>query len=265
MRALRCLPAGLLGAAVAVGATLAVTVGATPATAAPNFAASLALDPPAGKASTTITATFQLNAPDNVRCRMRVVFRWDDHTLGQKGSDSCTLTVHLRAPKDGRDQGPHTVRAVDLVSRQDASATFTITNGDATPTPTSRATQPTDNQSIDAGPPLPVDTATVNPAAAAPPVPQVASSSSTFTWVALFFGGALLLGGVVILVLVVLRMRRGDGAPDDYGDGAPDDYGEPLPVPVTSPLGGYPTHRLYPSSPEPTQVLGYPRPPEVPR
>jgi len=81
----------------------------------------------------------------------------------------------------------------------------------------------------------------------------------------LFFGGALLLGGVVILVLVVLRMRRGDGAPDDYGDGAPDDYGEPLPVPVTSPLGGYPTHRLYPSSPEPTQVLGYPRPPEVPR
>ena len=85
MRALRCLPSGLLGAAVAVGATLAVTVGATPATAAPNFAASLALDPPAGKASTTITATFQLNAPDNVRCRMRVVFRWDDHTLGQKG------------------------------------------------------------------------------------------------------------------------------------------------------------------------------------
>jgi hypothetical protein len=288
MRDLRCLPAGLLsvagGLVVAVGAALAVTAGATPAAAAPPFGATLTLDPPSGKSSTTIAATFQITAPDNVRCRMRVVFRWDDHTLGQKSADSCTLTVHIRAPHDGRDQGPHVITAVDLFTRLDATATYTIGNGDATanPTPTTRATQPTDTQSVDAGPPLPVDSATVNPAAAAPAVPQVKTSSSAFSSVALIFGGLLLLGGVVILVLVIMRMRRGEAEPDDY----PDD--EPLPMPVTAPLGGYPTRRYSYGAPgrvperaaertqvlgaertgtlapEPTRVLGYPRPPAAP-
>jgi hypothetical protein len=252
MRVLRCLAVGLLS----VAGGLAVSVGATPASAAPNFIATLTLDPPSGKANTTITATFQIEVPDGTHCRMRVAFRWDDRTLGTQRADSCRLTVHLKAPRDGRDQGPHQVRATETTSHIEASATFLVTDADATPTATPtrpRTTAPADDGSA-AGPPLPLNTATVDPSAAQA-LPQPKASSSMFTPVALIFGGALVLGGVAILAIVILRMRRGEPEPD-LGERA--DYPTQPLYRTTQPI------RFGHHAVTATQPLEYPPPPEVP-
>jgi hypothetical protein len=270
MRLLRCLAAGLV--VLAGGPVLAAA--ATSASAAPALDATLTLDPSSGKASTTITAVFQVDGMDNNRCHLRVTYSWDNQQLGQNRTEGCTSKVRIRPPHDGRDPGPHQITAVDGTTHQTATAVFTIGAADATATPTAGATTPdmTDTGPADVGPP-PVDSASANPSAAAVPqaVPQTKASSSTpFSLVALIIGGALLLGGVVILVMVVLRMR-GDGH-GRYDDELP--Y-EPPPAPLSGSgrLGEYPTQRM--PSPEHTQPLGYgpatatqrleyPPPPEVP-
>ena len=252
MRALRCLAVGLLS----VTGGLAVSIAAaTPASAAPPFNASLTLDPTSGKASTTIAATFQIAVPDGVRCRMRVTFRWDDHTLGQKSTDACTLTVHIKAPRDGREQGSHQVRATETTSHIEATATFTVTDGDATPTATptrAHTSPPADDPTAAFGPP--VSSASVDPTAGQV-LPQAKTSSSMFTPIALIFGGGLVLGGVAILTLVILRMRRGEPEPEPEFD---DDFPTQTLYSTTRPI------RFGQPAATATYPLEYRRPPEVP-
>jgi hypothetical protein len=191
----------------------------------------LTLDPPTGKAGTTVTATFQVNDGTG-NCRLRVTYRWDNHEIGQDRSNDCTSSIRFKAPRSG---GPHQVSAVDSTTHQIAVAIFTVTAVDGSPDPTPTRTRtgqptPTDGQPGDAGPPLPGDTGQQAQQSLAPAHtdagPQVKTSSSLSGWV-LAFGGALILGGVVILILILLRLRGGDD-PDN----------EPVP------LANFPTQQI---------------------
>jgi hypothetical protein len=260
MRTLTSLSAGL----IAVAGALAVAVLSAPASAAPPVGATLTLDPASGKGDATITATFQVNAVVGGNCRLRVTYRWDNRDIGQARSNSCTSTVRFKAPSNARGLGPHQVTAVDA-TRQ-ASAVFTITATDASPTPThtGRPT-PTAAQSVDAAP-LIADTGQAADPSLAPvranALPTAKSGGSAFTGWVLAFGGVLVLGGVVILILVVLRMRRGE--PDAESGFEPDFDPEPVTAPPY-PLRTYPTHRTQPGHLAESTTARFPRPPEMRR
>ncbi len=250
MHALRCLAAALTAAGV-------VAVCAAPASAAPAFGATLTLDPSSGKAGTTITATFVVNAAAGTNCRLRVTYRWDSHVIGEDRSDSCVSKIKFRAPKSGREARPHEVTAVDSTTHQAAAAIFTILGADATATPTPTGGTPgaTDTQPADVA--APADTGTAAdpspPAAHGNALPPAQPSSSLSAW-ALVFGGVLVLGGVAILALVILRMRRPGADPDEEEPLPQPSYAAPVTQTMPLPFGRHAS----------TQRIEYPPPPGVP-
>jgi hypothetical protein len=190
---------------------------ATPASAAPPFGATLTLDPPSGKAGTTVNATFEVNQGTG-NCRLRVTYRWDGREIGQDRTNDCTSSIRFKAP---RSLGSHLLTAADSTTHLSAFATFTVTTVDGSPDPTPTKTRgqatPSGGQSANADP-LPIDTGQQAQPSLAPAHadagPQVKTSSSLSGWV-LAFGGALILGGVVILILILLRLRGGGDPEDD--------------------------------------------------
>jgi hypothetical protein len=251
MRPLR----GLCASLASVAGALAVAV---PASAAPQFGATLTLDPASGKGGTTVTATFQIEGLLD-HCRLRVTYRWDDQDIGQDKSDNCTSNIRFKAPKDARDLGPHTVTAIDASTHLRASATFTVTAADGDPSPTRTRGQPSASggQAGAVDPPPPGPTAEPSlPVVVPNAVPQVKSSSSALSGWVLAFGGALLGGGVVIFALMVMRLRRSE--PD--GERDPLMGIEPR---HAAPLVDYPTQPIRVGSPATTPTREFHEPPET--
>jgi hypothetical protein len=240
MRAFRRPVAGLLLAAVIVGA--GTVIDASSGYAAGG--ASLAVSPSEGSPQAQFTVTYRW---PSTRARKhaaacvpdQITFKWDGALLGHAAStlarDSCVAALNATAPPGGSDARTHTITVAEDAS---AHATYLVT-GDPAGTPSAGASDSTD-------PPVdPQMTGAATPADAAGPTglttEQQGGGSGMMGWL-IVFGALLVLAGVGMFGFIIWRTRRPE--PDAQAPWSPGDM-DTQPIAVQDRAARRSAHRAH--------------------